>query len=363
MERQDLLRTKVASEAADWFAHLQAPDASASDREEFGRWLLLSPLHIEEYLAITRIWSDAQMMTDLSVDELVALARAEPESDNVITLAGGAPPPAPRRRRSVWSLAAAATVAFAILGWQATDLWPDPSRIRTAVGEQRSVTLQDGSVLYVNTNSDVQVEWSARERRVELVSGEARFAVAKDPTRPFLVTTPHATLRALGTVFNVRIGSEQTAVTVIEGRVALARRAPANSAGTATAASAPQAAGVPVVGTPAQGAGDVLELTAGEHAAITQQGSILPNEGPSVESSLAWSERRLVFRDQPLADVVADFNRYHEASLRIDDPGLAAIRISGSFYAGDPQSLVEFLERYERVRITTDAAGDQILTR
>lgn len=363
MERHDRLRKQIAGEAAEWFALLQDSAASASERDEFARWLLLSPAHIEEYLAIARIWGDAHGSTDLPIDELVRQAHAEKERDNVVALLEAAGPalvarpvPVYEPRSSIrYATAAAASVAIAVIGWLAADRWIDPSSIHTAVGEQRSVTLQDGSILHVNTDSEVRVDFDGRERRVVLAHGEARFSVAKDAARAFLVTTPHATVRAVGTVFNVRAAPDRTAVTVIEGRVALTSRA-AGAVAPMGNGQATQARAVP------EGI-ERLELDAGEQAAVTRQGSILPHVGPSVESALAWSERRLVFRDELLGEVVAEFNRYHERSIRIDDPALAAIRISGSFYAGDPQSLVQFLERYERVRIIEDSGGDQILMR
>jgi len=96
-----------------------------------------------------------------------------------------------------------------------------PSRIVTVLGEQRSLTLADGSVISLNASSDARVAFTAQARRVILARGEALLTVANEPERPFLVSTPEVTVQAIGTVFDVRASSGETAVTVLEGRVSI----------------------------------------------------------------------------------------------------------------------------------------------
>lgn len=364
MERPERLRNQITSEAAEWFARLQDLDATATERDEFTKWLLLSPTHIEEYLAVTRIWGDAATATDESTEELVRRARQENEPQNVVALdslspvhgAGGMGEgvltSTSTRHRLRVSTAIAASIALATVGWFTANQWLNRSQIETAIGEQRSVTLRDGSVLFLNTDSHARVDLGESERRVALDRGEARFTVAKDPHRPFLVSTRQATVRAIGTVFNVQASATRTAVTVIEGRVAVVARD--------AASRDERAASISPTPTP-----NVrhLELAAGQQAEVTHDGAIVPDAGPSVERVLAWPERRLIFRDEPLIAVVEDFNRYHEHPIRIEDAALAGMRISGSFYAGDPDSLVTYLERYEQVKIRTQSDGTQVLTR
>lgn len=365
MERNDTQRRElrladqIAGEAADWFARLQDPNAPTTERDEFAKWLLRSPTHIEEYLAVTQIWGDAEVMTGLSTDDLVRQAREWKDSDNIVALSTSTPSPSPRSRgegrgEGRWLRALAATLVIAALGWFAANQWLHPSHIETAIGEQRSVTLADGSVVHLNTDSEARITLSDAERRITLSRGEARFTVAKDATRPFFVLTPQATVRAVGTVFNVHATAERTAVTVIEGRVAVTQ---------SSAPHAPAREERPGVPRPAAARLAPLELAAGQQAEVTSMGEILPDVGPSVERVLAWAERRLVFRDDSLADVVAEFNRYHDRPIRIADPALAALRLSGTFDASDPQSLIQYLEQYEHVRITQDSDGTKFLTR
>jgi len=222
----------------------------------------------------------------------------------------------------------------------------------TAVGEQRSITLSDGSVVFLNTNSEVRVRLARTGRNIDLLRGEARFQVAKSPQRPFVVATSDATIRALGTVFNVAMSQDGTQVAVIEGRVELRER-------TASPASVPDA--VPesspagsAVGPKKQQA--QIELAAGQRAAVTTRG-ILSDVGPSIESVNAWTERRLVFRDKTLAEVVRQFNRYRQQPLVIDDPRLAGLRVSGTFDPSDPDSLLTYLGAVEAVQVRALADG------
>jgi len=234
--------------------------------------------------------------------------------------------------------------------------WQSPMTFQTVVGEQSSFTLQDGSVLFLNTDSKVRVGWLPTERHIELVRGEARFKVAKDANRPFTVATTAAAVRALGTVFNVRAEPLGTQVAVLEGQVevtvapaeepAFGTPVTANERSTAVQASAMER----------------VRLAAGERAAVTSHG-IQTNTGPTIESVMAWTERRLVFRDQPLDAVVHEFNRYRTYPLVLDDPGLASLRISGVFDLSDPESLIAYLGTYEAVQVDRRSDGSQHLLR
>jgi transmembrane sensor len=232
--------------------------------------------------------------------------------------------------------------------------WINPSHIETAVGQQRTLTLEDGSTVQVNTHTAVTVHFTPRKREVRLVNGEARFTVAKNTERPFIVTTPQACVRAVGTVFNVQVGAHRTAVAVFEGRVRVFGRAEEMEVAQSPVLSQqPKSRFLQ----PAQ------ELSAGERAAISRTGTILRDAGPSIERVSAWTRRQLVFRDEPLSDLVAEFNRYHAKALRIEDPGLAGFRVSGTFDAYDMRSLMQYLENYQGVHAHPAPDGTEVLTR
>jgi transmembrane sensor len=273
-----------------------------------------------------------------------------------------------------WKGVAAAGVAAMLLavplGWIAVDHYLNPSHISTAVGEQRSIALADGSLVQLNTNSELRVDLKNNERRIVLERGEARFTVAKDPNRPFVVKTPQATVRALGTVFNVQIAPQGTDVAVLEGHVEVAIQPQDNSQPSEPESPAELAkkfkgadGSAKIKPQPSsklreqEVSAPRLVLGSGEQAAVTPEGKILPDVGPPIERVVGWTDRRLVFREETLATLIAEVNRYHPHPIRIVDPEIAGLRISGTFAAYDLPSLIQYLERYRGVRSQPSADG------
>jgi transmembrane sensor len=187
----------------------------------------------------------------------------------------------------------------------------------TRVGEQRTIELLDASVVHLNADSQIRVQFDESGRSVRLLHGEALFKVAHDAARPFRVLTNTATIQVLGTQFNVYEQAEGTRVSVLEGKVRIS---------------------VP--------AGDAKILTAGEEVLIAHAGAIQKNDQPEVERAVAWRQRRLVFDNAPLEDMVREFNRYN-ATARIELQGVApgSHHYDGIFDADDPASLAELLRR------------------
>lgn len=345
----NFMHEQIAAEADEWLLQLHAAEPPHALREAFTEWLMRSPAHIEAYLTVSRTWHAlaAPNGPEWTKDALIAAARAEQEPDNVTPLRGErlpAPVLRPRPVRSRALVALAASTALAAVGvWLFRDYWPSADDFKTAVGEQRSLTLADRSVVYLNTDSEIRLRWTARERHIDLLRGEARFQVAKNAARPFIVATREATVRAVGTVFNVRTGEATTQVAVLEGRVEVnADRGNAESP-------------------PVHNAPDLL-LAAGQRAAVTRQG-VEADVGPPIERVAAWTERRLVFRGDPLGAVVAEFNRYRTQALIVDDPALAGVRINGVFELDDPASLVTYLRNFESVQVTQGSDGREHLAR
>jgi transmembrane sensor len=231
-------REQIATEAVEWLLQFQNPTRSSPDREAFSNWLMRSPVHIEEYLEVSSTWValNVPQGAEFSTDSLIAVAR-EASPDNVVSLGAhraqnlavpGVQRSGPQRQSSVdrppravrrrW-LGLVASVTIGAGTWLTYMGWHHDPDFKTAIGEQRSISLSDGSVFFLNTNSEVRARWTATERHIDLIRGEARFQVAKDAARPFLVFTRDATVRAVGTIFNVRSDQSDTEVAVIEGRV------------------------------------------------------------------------------------------------------------------------------------------------
>lgn len=348
MDRKESARNYIAGEAVDWFVLLRETEVSSQERSQFSEWLLRSPVHIQEYLAVARAWGEvgAARSDDLEVDALVRQAQeAAGMPANVVEF-----PVAESARETKSgesdkrSYALAASVVIAVLGvgglglW-AYDHWVDPARIRSAVGEQRIVTLADGSMMNLNTGSEVRVRFDKGQRRIELIGGEARFTVARDAVRPFVVDTADARVRALGTVFNVRALNGQTAVAVFEGRVAVEAEHASASVGPAT------------------------ELAAGQRASILAAGQIVPEAGPTIERASSWVHGQLTFVDEPLEQIVSELNRYRREPIVIADAQTAAVRVSGTYGTAALPDFLQYLAAYRHVHARPTSEGGYILSR
>jgi transmembrane sensor len=213
----------------------------------------------------------------------------------------------------------------------------------TAIGEQRTVRLPDGSLLTLNTRSRARVQFSQDARRIDLLEGDALFDIVRDPVRPFRVAAGSAMIQVLGTQFNVQRRANKTRVTVLDGRVQITTQP------RETESHRPE---------PVKDSAPLL-LGAGDEASVTGDGEVLKQVQPDVETALAWRERRLVFYGTPLAEVVAEFNRYNERQIRLQSDALAQRRISGVFHADDPGTILKFL--VDEPALTIDQRPDAII--
>lgn len=330
----------ITRQAAEWVVRLRSPDRPANCEQLFADWLRVSPVHVREYLCAVEVWEGLEHPAAGAGRSREELIREAGAGATVVDLPTAAPPSGNERRLFRWrrvglALALTALLVLACLGWRQTAV----ITVATGVGEQRSEVLADHSVIELNTRSEIRVAFSAAERRVELVRGEAFFDVAKDPTRAFVVVTDMATARAIGTRFSVYRSQTRTLVTVAEGRV-LVREKTADSLARAGSAAAVGA----------------VEVTPGKQAEA-QPGRPVQMRQADVARTLAWRARRLVFDGEPLSEVVEEFNRYNSPPLLIADPRLREQRISGVFGANDPESLLDFLVKVDHIVVSRDDTG------
>ena len=333
--------SQITRQAADWVVRLRSPDRPVNCEQLFADWLRVSPVHVREYLRAVEVWEGLAHPAAGSPRSREDLVR-EAGADNVVELSGARPPARAdsagfRWRRVGFAVALSAIFVLAYLGWQQTAV----TRVTTGLGEQYSRVLPDHSVVELNTQSEIRVAFTASERRVELIRGEAFFDVAKDAARPFMVVTDLATAKAIGTRFSVYRSQTGTIVTVAEGRVLVRDKQPTTDTGPADHA-------------------DAVEVTPGTQAEA-QPGRPVQMREANVARTLAWRERRLVFDGEPLASVVEEFNRYNSPPLVVSDARLREQHISGVFGANDPQSLLDFLVKVDHVAITHDANGATLI--
>lgn len=292
-----------AQSAADWLARRQSGSYGAADQRAFLRWLNASEENRRAYAEAERLWEEMRAL-DMIAGSQLAQARAYL---------------ARRRRRWPLLLASAATVMLSLAFWQA---YPDGDTYRTAVGERRSVELADGSRLDLNTDSEALVRFSAQGRAIELLRGQAMFTVAHGDGRPFDVHAGGASIRDIGTRFDVRLRETTTAVAVLDGEVEI------------------------------RGDGRTLALQRGQGIDYTRAGLLGAPHAVDVERLAAWREGKLDFQAQALAEVIEELARYHQATITISDPLLRKIRVSGVFPTNDLGQTLQTIEATLPVSVT-----------
>ena len=364
------VNSQIYEEACEWFVECRAGDLDNAGRAAFDRWLRKSPEHQSAYLEISAIWNESSAL-DLSNrwdrDSLILEAAEDPANIVALerpradaapqTLSGIGPSAAPVRRRSL--LAVAASILLSI-GGLATYILTSSGVYATALGEQRSFSLSDGSTLQLNSLSKVRIRYNAHERTVDLLRGEALFHVAKDSTRPFSVRSGETAVRAVGTQFDVYRKADGTVVTVVEGRVAILGTAGPNEAlPSVLRGGGEQALRSLVPGTEApdvaqQEREGAIFLAAGEQITVSTH-TARRTVNPNLAGATSWTQRQLVFEAASLADVAEEFNRYNERKLVIDPSTLGALHISGVFSSTDPTSLSRFLKERPGLRVTETA--------
>ncbi len=305
------------AEAAAWITRLHGPNRTAEMEAGFHRWLSESADNRAEFEGLTDVWT---AVGGLSAGGTPRLERWEhsAESRELQRLRSRVHDVPSRWRGSRgWrptgltaTLLAGAFVLVLLASW-VVQYTTQPS-YATDIGEQRVVQLADKSRIWMNSDTRVRVAFDGRQRRVELTRGEALFEVAKDAARPFVVVVGGHLVTAVGTSFDVRYESDHTAVTLVEGKVAI----------DSTSAPSELVGGGPWV------------VSAGERLTFAPSGDARIDI-PSVESVLAWRRGEVVLNDTPLKEAVSEMNHYDRTTLVIEDPAIAMLTVSGLFHTGD----------------------------
>jgi len=310
---------EIEQHASRWLAARDARKPSVEEDTAFHYWLDADIRHRVAFLRLEAAWKRG--------DKLRAVRPLDRGVDADLL----------RGHRSRLPLAMAASVVLALLiagGWFAHEKlgW---RQFETRVGEFSRIVLDDGSVIDLNTDSQVRVRLAAAKRDIRLLRGEGRFQVAHDLARPFVVKAADTDVRAVGTAFSVRLReSAQIDVLVSEGTVAIATTRVAHA--------------------PPLNAGDAAVL-------LPDRMSVSRVEPTSLERRFAWTTGKLQFRGDSLGEAVAEFNRYNRRHLRLADPALAQLRVGGTFSATDPESFAAALSSAFGLRADAADPGSIVL--
>jgi len=331
MKDMDRTRRQMAlDEAAEWHVTLQDPELGEAELHAWSRWMEASPENARAFDDIGRLWEAAGQLDD----DAVTRARADAAAQAVEAPAGrpgGMPagsPGAPRRRarRAAfgWAAGLAAVLVVACTAWLLGRQPPvafDERVVSTAIGERRQLQLGDGSTVDLDAASEVVVRFNRDARGVTLLRGRAYFDVAHDPGREFTVVAGDVTSRAVGTAFAVaRRDDGSITVTVTQGRVRV--ESPASP-----------------------GRSSLLEAGSDQRIAYTPGRGL---EGPhdlNAGFATAWRTGTVVYQSEPLSRVIDDLNRHSRRPIRLLDPSLAAVEVTGLWQLGDIDAWIEGLAK------------------
>lgn len=308
--------------AIAWLVRLQGEAVTERDWLDFDAWLTASPTHAQAYDAALALDERLDLDAHLAQGEPVDASLAAPLTANLIQLR-------PARRAWVWSAGAAIAAAFvagAVLLPASGLMGAHETTYVTGVGERRTIALEDGSRIEMNAASRVTVRFERRARRVRMDDAQAFFDVAKDSSRPFLISAGDTQVRVVGTQFDVRRRDGQVAVNVQRGLVEVR----------------PDASAAPFRLRPGQG------LSHHEGQSADAKLSTV-----AVEEVAGWRQGRLIYRDQPLSQIAGDMNRLFPRPVKLGDAEAANMRLSGVLIVDEQDAMVDRLSHLLPVRTTT----------
>lgn len=307
----------VHDAAADWFARRQRSLDPASERA-FTHWLNADPAHRAAYEEVARNWDEGLLLSQSPVGRERHLGKA------------------PFLLRHRTQVAAAGVGVMVLVGIVAVGLLPSGGPVQvvsearaatyeTDVGEIRTVSLADGSKVTLDTRTRIDVAITETSRRLHVVRGRARFAVAPAAGRPFVVAAGDTEVRAVGTIFDVSLTDTGAKVVSIRGTVEVR-----NMSDTRPAAA--------------------RQLTAGEQIELSPSRGI-SGPTPASQTEARWISGMLTLEGTPLSEAVAAINRYNRTQIRVADPELARRTITGAFRATDPNGFAAAVSTMFHARV------------
>ena len=319
--------------AAEWWVRLDGfrgpiPEVEA---EALSAWLAQSPSHSIALEQVRRTMAavDAPQLDD-DLAALAAELRA-PSASRVASLS------------RYWPAVAAAillliaTGLFFVAAPGSHSVSPERQLIATEAGEHSNIDLADGSRISLDANTAMEVTLTDHYRHVHLLKGQARFVVAHDATRPFIVSAQGRSIVALGTEFNVERTGAQLSVFLLKGRVGLANIDDAAVERDPSGATRQFA----------------VTLSPGNHLTIDRSGRMVLRRNVDWRAAFAWQDGRIVFDDDRLADAVDRLERYGHSRIVIDDPQVANMRMSGVFSTNRPDGFIESVSELLPVAVRT----------
>ena len=293
----------LLDEALEWLVRIHSGPASEQVQAECDAWRMRSLDHERAYLEAESLWQDVGRVPPYHSARLLTGSQRVP-------------------RNTAWALAACILLSIGAFLQEPVKEWIKAATADylTSVGEQRLITLEDGSTIQLNTDTAINVAFSAEKRDIRLIKGEAAFTVVGESERPFTVHSNSIRTRALGTIFTVRLHQHRISVTVLEHTVQV------DTCDGATT-------------TPP------LILKEGEQVLFSSSQGLGAVQRVHTSTETSWQRGKLIFEAKPLTEVVDELNRYRHGRIFILNPTLRPLKVTGVFDVADPDAALRTIHR------------------
>jgi transmembrane sensor len=345
----------IDMQAAAWMVRLEAENSSEQDIREFKAWVIESPAHREACEEMVEFWDDMNVLTQAVLPSEAAVRSGSCDDSICARLLAWL------TRRHLLSAACAMALLVATIFIAPQFFAPSPQVYVTAVGEQKTIKLEDTSTVLLNTNSRLEVIYSDKRRQLKLTQGEAHFDVYHNPDRPFEVWAGKGLVRAVGTAFTVHVRKVDVEVIVTEGIIEIdeihSKRKSAKAIAQSTSVdddSAPPQERVVEFNM-------AIRVEAGNKIVYDREEleKIKLVVARKIEKDLSWRQGMLVFSGEPLVKVVEDVSRYTDLKIVIPERKTRELLVGGIFKVGDTESLFEVLR--DGFGIRAEQAPDDVV--
>ncbi|VAW05439.1 hypothetical protein MNBD_ALPHA01-1622 [hydrothermal vent metagenome] len=335
--------------ARKWYLKLEEDAGDDRLREQFEQWIGQDPTHREAFNAVVDFWSHIEGLpeiqemratgTDIFNEDSGPEQSGPQEKATIVDLKQKKPVKESlkiRRSWQRWAVAAMVLIVFSV-GFNFYGSYLPEGTYQTATGEMQTIQLADGSTVYLNTDSRLRTDFTDRVRKIELLRGEAKFDVAHDENRPFIVETSRGDIRAVGTSFNIYDREEAVEIIVFEGTVAVEQKKYRLDG----------------IDTPPKLSETAVLVTDGERIVVFDNKVSIIRAANALELSQknAWRNGKLIFRGQKLSDVIKEMSRYTNRKIIITDDALSEMKMGGAFDIKDFEALLHAIEDTFPVRI------------
>ena len=328
---------RIAHEAASWIAQLDGNRLSTSDRLALAEWISRSPKHKQQLNKLATFWG--------GLDQLIDDAILDNNPSSFVELIRAWVSIRPSHFVAVFASFFIAVFSISFYFYQLDNTYSSSKAVVYDVkkGQDLLKTLEDGSVLHLNTNTVVEVLYSKHRRTVRLLRGEVFFDVAKDHSRPFEVFVGESHIVAVGTAFDIRLNGDKVDVIVTEGRIEYGQ-VTSNDVQNVNVLELKQVTTKPIL------------VDAGHSIQVDIVPTVIKTNQQNLDKQTAWRKGELYFVNSPLAEVVSELSRYNDIDISIQ-PELRNLKIGGRFLTTDVDRILKALEMSADIKVQRHSDG------